>query len=242
MIPSLFRRWHLLLSKRMETSRGQNYLQSSRGWMSWLLRAGSGRRIGTAIQTDASMEATLSQQITASGSLESLQVMNLVSASPVHQRIISVGREPLVEEWYDSIGSDSTSDNHRAFTFEIEQKKHKAHSDVFINDSDYEDFDTVAVSAQLSSVVYIHSSTSLAELNSCADYFKRCMNICCCYWSCFGNCSNKSRELHLLSRKRENSRKIRNPWKLSFDTWWMIISDISTCTDNRQLFQLSRWR
>ena len=66
--------------------------------MSWLLRAGSGRRIGTAIQTDASMEATLSQQITASGSLESLQVMNLVSASPVHQRIISVGREPLVEE------------------------------------------------------------------------------------------------------------------------------------------------
>ena len=26
-----------------------------------------------------------------------------------------------------------------------------------------------------------------------------------------GNCSNKSRELHLLSRKRENSRKIRNP-------------------------------
>ena len=70
---------------------------------------------------------------------------------------------------------------HRAFTFEIEQKKHKAHSDVFINDSDDEDFDTVAVSAQLSSVVYIHSSTSLAELNSCADYFKRCMNICCCY-------------------------------------------------------------
>ena len=66
--------------------------------MSWLLRAGSGRRIGTAIQTDASMEATLSQQITASGSLESLQVMNLMSASPVHQRIISVGREPLVEE------------------------------------------------------------------------------------------------------------------------------------------------
>ena len=141
--------------------------------MSWLLRAGSGRRIGTAIQTDASMEATLSQQITASGSLESLQVMNLVSASPVHQRIISVGREPLVEEHDDSIGSlgDSSSDNHRAFTFEIEQKKHKAHSDVFINDSDDEDFDTVAVSAQLSSVVYIHSSTFLAKLNSCADYF-----------------------------------------------------------------------
>ena len=48
---------------------------------------------------------------------------------------------------------------------------------MFINDSDDEDFDTVAVSAQLSSVVYIHSSTFLAELNSCADYFKRCMSL-----------------------------------------------------------------
>ena len=106
--------------------------------------------------------------------------MNLVSASPVHQRIISVGREPLVEEHDDSIGSlGDSSDNHRAFTFEIEQKKHKAQSDEFINDSDDgdEDFDTVTVSAQLSSVVYIHSSTFLAELNSCADDFKRCMSL-----------------------------------------------------------------
>ena len=38
-------------------------------------------------------------------------------------------------------------------------------------------FDTVTVSAQLSSVVYVNSSMFLAELNSCADDFKRCMTL-----------------------------------------------------------------
>ena len=136
-----------------------------------LLRAGTGKRIGTALLTDARVDSTLSQVITASGSLGGLQVMNLVSASPVHQRIISVGKEPLVEEHDITLGS--TEDSSRAFTFEIQQRK----KDKTIIDDGDDSFDTVSVSAQLSSVVYIHSSTFLAELNSCADDFKRCMSL-----------------------------------------------------------------
>ena len=135
-----------------------------------LLRTGTGRRIGTALLTDAKVDATMSQVITASGSLGGLQVMNLVSASPVHQRIISIGKEPLVDDPNLSFGS-TIEDNAHAFTFEIEQKK----KDVGNDFEDEDNFDTVTVSAQLSSVVYIHSSTFLAELNSCADDFKRCM-------------------------------------------------------------------
>jgi len=63
-----------------------------------LLRAGTGRRIGTALLTDARVQATLGLANTASGSLGGLQIMNLVSVSPIHQRIISIGREPLVED------------------------------------------------------------------------------------------------------------------------------------------------
>ena len=136
-----------------------------------LLRAGTGRRIGTCLLTDARVDATISHVITASGSLGGLQVMNLVSASPVHQRIISIGKEPLVEDNNDSLGS-VPDDDHHAFTFEIEQKK-KDKTDIYDDDN----FDTVTVSAQMSSVVYIHSSTFLAELNSCADDFKRCMSL-----------------------------------------------------------------
>ena len=101
--------------------------------------------------------------------------MNLVSASPVHQRIISVGREPLVEEVEDSLASVSTSadQSNHAFTFDVVQSKSPQ-----LNESDgSEKFDTVAVTAQMSSVVYIHSSAFLEELNSCADDFKRCMSV-----------------------------------------------------------------
>ena len=137
-----------------------------------LLRAGTGKRIGTALLTDARVDSTLGQVITASGSLGGLQVMNLVSASPVHQRIISVGREPLVDDPDITLGRASPEEREQsAFTFEIEQRKRDKTS---VDDGD-DLFDTVTVSAQLSSVVYVHSSMFLAELNSCADDFKRCM-------------------------------------------------------------------
>ena len=119
------------------------------------------------------MDSTLGQVITASGSLGGLQVMNLVSASPVHQRIISVGREPLVELEDISPGQARSEDREQsAFTFEIEQRKRDKTS---VDDTEDDLFDTVTASAQLSSVVYVHSSMFLAELNSCADDFKRCM-------------------------------------------------------------------
>ena len=101
--------------------------------------------------------------------------MNLLSASPVHQRIISVGREPLVEDVEDSLASLSASadQSNHAFTFDIVQSKSQQ-----LNESEGSDqFDTVAVTAQISSVVYIHSSAFLDELNSCADDFKRCMAV-----------------------------------------------------------------
>jgi hypothetical protein len=48
--------------------------------------------------TDARVQASLTAaDLRASGSLGGLQILNLLSVSPVHQRIVSVGREPLVE-------------------------------------------------------------------------------------------------------------------------------------------------
>ncbi len=48
--------------------------------------------------TDARVQASLTAaDLRASGSLGGLQILNLLSVSPVHQRIVSVGREPLIE-------------------------------------------------------------------------------------------------------------------------------------------------
>ena len=63
-------------------------------------RAGTGKRIATALMTDARVQASLTAaDVRASGSLGGLQILNLLSVSPVHQRIVSVGREPLIEEY-----------------------------------------------------------------------------------------------------------------------------------------------
>jgi hypothetical protein len=52
--------------------------------------------------TDARVQASLTAaDLRASGSLGGLQILNLLSVSPVHQRIVSVGREPLIEAGFE---------------------------------------------------------------------------------------------------------------------------------------------
>ena len=84
---------------------------------------------------------------------------NLLSPSLVHQRIISVGREPLAQ-------SEGTTnpDMGEAFTFSLEQREGNLGQD-----------ERLVVSLHISSVVYTHSSAFLEELNNCATDFKRYM-------------------------------------------------------------------
>lgn len=87
--------------------------------------------------TDARVQASLTAaDVRASGSLGGLQILNLLSVSPVHQRIVSVGREPLIEEHerqqqqdrlYFSVpaaAADQEADSGRqqAFTFTLDQR------------------------------------------------------------------------------------------------------------------------
>ena len=127
-----------------------------------LLRAETGRRIGTALLTDARVQATIPSVATATGcgSLGGLQIRNLLSSSPVHQRIVSMGREPLVEE----AGHGALTSVGEAFTFSMEQRS-----------GDGDEDESLAVKLHISSVVYTNSSAFVKELNSCADDFKRYM-------------------------------------------------------------------
>ena len=121
--------------------------------------------------------------------------MNLVSLSLVHQRIISIGREPLVEDHLrDSVGLHQQmypqlfeEETKHAFTFSIVQK-HLLRDNTYdgeigspmfesarwsspsLDPADGED--KVSISVEMSSVVYTHSSTFFAELNSCGADFE----------------------------------------------------------------------
>lgn len=63
-----------------------------------LLRAKSGKMIGTALLTEAKVHSTIGGQVLVSGSLGGLQVTNLLSDCTPHNRILSVGRDLFVEE------------------------------------------------------------------------------------------------------------------------------------------------
>lgn len=64
-----------------------------------LLRAVTGKMIGTALLTEARVHSTLHETVTVSGSLGGLQVNSLLPGSMLHQRIISVGKDPASEEF-----------------------------------------------------------------------------------------------------------------------------------------------
>ena len=63
-----------------------------------LLRAGSGKMIGTALLTEARVHSTFGQTVNVSGSLGGLQINTLLPGTQLHQRIISVGKDPSCYE------------------------------------------------------------------------------------------------------------------------------------------------
>ena len=100
-----------------------------------IARAGTGKRIGTALMTDARVQVSLTAAVVrAGGSLGGLQILNLLSVSPVHQRIVSVGREPLIEEharqrqqeqlYYTTAAAEQegAAGRQQAFTFTLDQR------------------------------------------------------------------------------------------------------------------------
>ena len=137
-----------------------------------LLRAGTGKMIGTALLTEARIHAELADSISATGSLGGLQVNSLLPGSQLHQRIISVGKDPAAEEMKKARASihselyndwkSEKEDDIQALSFNIVYKtmtstSGKSHA--------------VALEIRMASVCYLHSTPFIHELNSCATDF-----------------------------------------------------------------------
>ena len=149
-----------------------------------LLRAVTGRMIGTALLTEARVYAELSDEsVVASGSLGGLQVNSLLPGSQLHQRIVSVGKDPAAEEikrarasvhseLYHQFGmKNSNVDKEmldetdvQAFSFKIGYKS--------IGDSRQSRRQhAIDLEVKMASVCYLHSTPFIRELKSCATDF-----------------------------------------------------------------------
>ncbi|XP_015113187.1 vacuolar protein sorting-associated protein 13D isoform X1 [Diachasma alloeum] len=124
-----------------------------------------GQKIATATMSDARIQATLATNTSISGSLGGLQVLDQTLIGKTHQRIISVGRDPLCNPSHDPLEHVSGLSNQpEAFSFSASRNSTAEGSG---------QLDSVDIAVRVGSVWYTHAPHLISELRSCADEFKQ---------------------------------------------------------------------
>ncbi|KAJ8964860.1 hypothetical protein NQ314_004578 [Rhamnusium bicolor] len=122
-----------------------------------------GKKICTATMSEAKIQATVSGKLEVEGSLGGLQVLDLTPEGHMHQRIVTVGRDPLLDAPHPIyMMSVPQEDNRTAFSFKIIRNLKK------LNDKDSAD-----IIVRMASLWYTHSPQFVVELQSCATEFKQ---------------------------------------------------------------------
>lgn len=125
--------------------------------------------------SDARIQATLAYDNSISGSLGGLQILDQTLIGKTHQRIISVGRDPIADpdsSHHHSLGqlgqlvSPGPSNQNEAFRFKVSR------STKLISDLDGS-ATLLDISVRIGSVWYTHAPHLISELRSCADEFKQ---------------------------------------------------------------------
>lgn len=126
------------------------------------------RKVGTFTMCDARIHATIGKLIKVEGSLGGLQVLDLTPEGINHQRIVSIGSDPLTDVHSDnldpmtSIGNEMygikmpQNEERRALSFKISRNLN-AH---------------VEVKVRMASVWFIHCARFIQELSWCASEFR----------------------------------------------------------------------
>ncbi|XP_037024186.1 vacuolar protein sorting-associated protein 13D isoform X2 [Bradysia coprophila] len=131
-----------------------------------------GRKVGTFTMSEARIHATLGTSITVEGSLGGLQVLDLTPEGIAHQRILSVGKDPLTEPPHveQDLLSSLTQEIYAMGTSkdEIVLVERQALSFRVTRDLNA----CVNIKIRMASVWYTHVARFIQELNWCATEFK----------------------------------------------------------------------
>ena len=130
-----------------------------------------GRKVGTFSMSEARIHATLGSTIAVEGSLGGLQILDLTPEGINHQRILSVGKDPLT----DPVHVSPEQDLYAALTEEVYGgKQGEMHEDrQALSFHVAKDLNAcVDVKVKMASVWFIHCARFMQELNWCASEFK----------------------------------------------------------------------
>ncbi|XP_069683777.1 intermembrane lipid transfer protein Vps13D isoform X2 [Periplaneta americana] len=137
-----------------------------------------GRKIGTATMTEAKVQATVGRDMVVQGSLGGLQVLDLTPEGQMHQRILSLGKDPLVERNIDIVSCLDAelysmcqppmvnSEESRAFSFSVRRPLGRIEPGIICSYCS-------EIKVRMASVWYTHSPHFVTELQSCATEFKQ---------------------------------------------------------------------
>ncbi|XP_071050524.1 intermembrane lipid transfer protein Vps13D isoform X2 [Onthophagus taurus] len=123
-----------------------------------------GKKICTATLSEAKIQTTVDNGITIEGSLGGLQVLDLTPEGHMHQRIVSVGHDPvldLVHPLY-VMSQSIQGEERKALNFKIIRSLHCSREG-----------DEAEIIVRMASLWYTHSPQFLKELQSCATEFKQ---------------------------------------------------------------------
>ncbi|KAK7067843.1 Vacuolar protein sorting-associated protein 13D, partial [Halocaridina rubra] len=148
-----------------------------------------GRKVGTAVMSDAKIQATVESDIlTVEGSLGGFQVRDVTPEGNKHQCIVSVGQDPIVErsqDLFQRLNSDlyrsysNPESTARAFSFKIIRplafSGASLQGGAIYGDLQSPEDENLSLNLRLASVCYTHSPHFLMELKSCATEFKQYM-------------------------------------------------------------------
>ncbi|KAL1131084.1 hypothetical protein AAG570_012321, partial [Ranatra chinensis] len=138
-----------------------------------------GRKIATSTMTEAKIHANVGNSLEVDGSLGGLQILDLTPEGQTHQRILSLGEDPLIKQ------QRSQSSEHILATMAAEMYNMSGHqrSHHPVEDQAFSfslkrspitpDTDVAEISIKMASVWYTHSPQLLFELHSCAEEFKQ---------------------------------------------------------------------
>ncbi|CAD1471583.1 unnamed protein product, partial [Heterotrigona itama] len=125
-----------------------------------------GQKIATATMCDARIQATLSVNASISGSLGGLQILDQTSTGKTHQRIVSVGRDPIADPPQHPLEHfTNLSDQPEALRFSANRCTKPCAQDGMET--------LIDLTIRIGSVWYTHAPHLLSELRSCADEFKQ---------------------------------------------------------------------
>lgn len=138
-----------------------------------------GRKVGTFTMSEAKIHATLGNDIRVEGSLGGLQVIDLTPEGISHQRILSIGKDPLTEPSAAPQRHDLLSSLTQEVYGSMSAQQHHQKTDFTVEDQQALSFfvsrtvsASVTIRIRMASVWYTHCARFMQELNWCATEFK----------------------------------------------------------------------